>query len=374
MFALLPATTWFGAEARSTALVAAVTTWAAVALVFAVRARWRWWPYPVLVAISGVLFEESLALLPAHAVAALWLTRREPQPGRQRRRWLVCVVLAVAVAAPVAVASWRERAQVWWLGRPGPAAVLSVLTEQWFGGSVALAIVAWSLMAGVGLMVVVPRWRHLVPTGGADLVAVAVPWLVLPTALLLLASRFVTPLWYPRYLAYCVPAAALLLGRAVCELNRRWQRLAVVGLVVALAFPVYLAQRAPTAKDGSDWSAVASFMQSQERAGDAVLYVPAAGHRSPRRAAEGYPDHFAGLSDVALLGRGAQLGELYDIGRPVEEVAGRLGGFRRVWVLGTTDPSDGEPERTSRWLQAHGWTVTMRWQGPSTQILLATQG
>jgi mannosyltransferase len=249
-----------------------------------------------------------------------------------------------------------------------------VLAEQWFGGSVALAVLAWLLVVVVCVMVAVPECRHRVPAGGGDLVALAVPWLVLPTALLLLLSRSVAPLWVPRYLAYCAPAAALLLGLAVSVFARWWQRTAVIGLIVALAFPGYLDQRAPTAKDGSDWSIVAAFMQAHVDPGDAVLFVPADRHRSPRRAAEGYPDQFIGLSDIALRGRGAQLGELYDVGRPVEEIAGRLNGVARVWVLGTTDSNDDEPAHTAGWLSSHGWHVTTCWRGPSTQILLATRG
>ena len=53
----------------------------------------------------------------------------------------------------------------------------------------------------------------------ADVVTVAVPWLMLPAAILLAASQ-VHPVYIARYIVYCLPALALLAATGLAGMTR----------------------------------------------------------------------------------------------------------------------------------------------------------
>ncbi|KQT02343.1 glycosyltransferase family 39 protein [Cellulomonas sp. Leaf395] len=363
VLAVLPATTWMGAEARSYAFVTAATTWASVVLLRALHGRAPWWAYAVLIGVSGLLFVQSLVLVLAHGITLVWARVERTV----LRPWLFASAGALVIMAPAVLVGARQRYQVEWIDRPGLDSVPAVLTRQWFDGS-------WWLTGAVVLLVaavlVAPRWAASAwASRPVSLVQATLPWAVVPTLVVLAVSVVATPLWIPRYLRYCVPAIALLVGAGLEALRRRWAQVAAVVALTALAAPLYAAQRSEFGKDGADWSAAARFVAADHEAGDAVVFVPEDESRSPRRASDGYPQEFAGLDDI---GHGADVtttDSLWERGRPVTELGDELGAATRVWVLST----DGEPSQEAlRWLESEGFTGEVVWSGPTTQVRLLT--
>jgi mannosyltransferase len=64
---------------------------------------------------------------------------------------------------------------------------------------------------------------------------VAVPWLVLPPVILLLGSDL-KPVYVPRYVAFCLPALALLAAAGLTAIARP-ARIVALLLVAALGLP-----------------------------------------------------------------------------------------------------------------------------------------
>ena len=73
--------------------------------------------------------------------------------------------------------------------------------------------------------------------------ALGLPWLILPPVILLAAS-LVPPIYTFRYIVFCIPAAALLIGAAVAALGRYAGPVALV-LILGAGLPAQVAQRYP---------------------------------------------------------------------------------------------------------------------------------
>ena len=106
-----------------------------------------------------------------------------------------------------------------------------------------------------------------------QLLTLAIAWLVLPTALILVWSAFVRPIYTPRYLCFTAPAMALILGVCVGALAvRPWIAATFVTAFALAAAPNYLlVQRSPYAKYGMDYSQVADLISAKAAPGDCLL-------------------------------------------------------------------------------------------------------
>ena len=169
-------------------------------------------------------------------------------------------------------------------------------------------------------------------------------WTVLPTALLLIGDRLVTPMYDLRYPTFCVPGVALLMAIGVRELARlaRGRRVAraatatvIVAALAAVSLPTYVAQRQPFAKDGgSDLRQSARLLASLASPGDAVVFDQSVKpSRRPRLAKALYPASFAGLADVALTKPYAQRHHLWDGVAPLTDVEASLADHHVVWAV-----------------------------------------
>ena len=89
-------------------------------------------------------------------------------------------------------------------------------------------------------------------TRNRQLAVIALAWIALPTAVLLLYSVVQQPIYYPRYLSYTSSAMAVLMAVCIVALFRTRERVAAVLAAFALAAtPNYLlGQRGPYAKEG----------------------------------------------------------------------------------------------------------------------------
>ncbi|WP_241827218.1 glycosyltransferase family 39 protein [Streptomyces graminilatus] len=327
LYAINPMAGHYAQEGRSYAMVAAGVAGATLLLVRAVGGR-TWVPYGVVLAVTCVLHEFAVLLLPAHAVT-LALTR---VPRRVWAGWLCAAGAVVLALLPLALLSHAQSAQVAWLRPPGPDSVAYLLRQ--FAGPTDEVLPPCLI-----LMCLASRrpWTRR-PGGALTLPAVALPLLVLPPAILLTASQW-TPLYDARYVLYALAGASLLVAAGADRVARAVPRLPrvpvtaagvlAVALVCAHQLPL-LRQDRSMAQRGGDNLAVASALAARElRPGDPVLFLPAIG----RRSALAYPKGFHGTRDVALAESARTSGTLYGVETDPAALRRRLAELDRVWLV-----------------------------------------
>lgn len=337
LFVAVPQVTWAAVEARSFALSAAVAVWLTVLLLVAAAARpgrrvIAWAAYGLVVVVAVLTLVYLAALVVAHAVT-LALRRSS---GRAWLGWAVASAVGAAVTVPFALQVMDQAGQVAWIPPLSRHVVSAVAVDQWFDGATLFAAAAAVVVvAGVVLR------RDAMP----GVLGTVLPWLLVPTALLLSYSALVTPLYVPRYLAFTLPAVALLLGWAVCQVSTsRAVVVAVVAAFAVLAAPTYVAQRGTYAKpSGMDFTTVNRFAAGHVRAGDCVLFGSADWNpASQRLASDADPSAFAGARDIALGPRADEQAWLWDGDRPEAETAAELPGCDVLWYV--TDRDRDRPE------------------------------
>lgn len=378
-FALLPRVTWAAVEARSWAATLALAVWATVALHRAVSSRRTsaWVLYGLLGALAVATNIYLVMLWLAHGITVLVIARDRLRP------WVATACVAALAAGGVVLAATRQAGQLgstdltpvrlvrmvvvnqWFLGEtPTPTSGAGAVdTELWKISSVALAALAWCV---IGFAVV--RARGARPA----LLAWTLPWLLVPSVLLVAAALVRPSLYNPRYLTFCAPAVALLLAAGLCELRRR-AMVAVSVALVLLAAPVYVSQRAVLAKSSADLSLVAAELRSRTSQGDAVYYGPrdpavdGLVRRSLRTVALGYPASVRGLRDIALVADPATSETLFGTSRPLGPALERLPDHGTLWVVRREDQPDAAAD--DRTLRDAGLRVVGTWRGPQTEIV-----
>jgi mannosyltransferase len=346
LLAALPLTTWYAQDARPYALTAACAAGASWLLISAAGdGRWRWWAgYAAAITLLGMFNLYALLLLPAHGISLL-LTRQQPGGRAARQRWLAAALVALVLLSPLVAVTVGQAGAFSWVSSPTVATVGTLLSD--FAGSRYLVLV----VAGLAALCIVAEYRddRLASWGMST---VAVPWLVLPPAVLLAVS-VIHPVYVERYVVFCLPAVALLTAAGLGWLARltrqawltRRTRLAKPapawpGLVAALPSVLILAAMAAllagpqlsvrqTAQRPDNLRGVAAILAAQERPGDAVIYLP----WNARAASLAYPAPFSRLRDIGLGRSGEASGTLAGLAVPERVLAARLGTASRVWIV-----------------------------------------
>lgn len=372
--AVLPRLTYAGEEARAYAFDAAICAvlFAIVAEIVLARDRRPrlWIAYGVLLALGTYMFLYDL--LTAVAVGVFLLLSRASR--RTLGRWAIATGSAALVTSPLLFFALAERAQVAYLAHRTEVTAQSILQNMWFG-SAPFAIVAWTciLIACVALVV-----RQVRPTTGErrpDVVLLALCWLVVPVGVLIASIPFVAG-FTARYATFAAPAAAVLIAAGIEAMISR-TRLAVLltGVVVLAAVPVWAAQRGPYAMNESDWNQIASFVQTNARSGDGIVFDEAVRpSRRTRLAMDTDPAAFSAVKDLTLDHAYPQNTTWHDTAYSVEEAAslGRFDGVDRVWVVEYSTGS-----HTDSWgissLDALGYHVASRHTEHRSVIYLFTK-
>ncbi|WP_051973328.1 hypothetical protein [Cryobacterium sp. MLB-32] len=395
IFTVLPRVTWAGAEGRSFALGTALAM--VLTLVFLAawnrgaaprRTRVLWWGlYGVVAVLSTGVFLYLALLVGAHGVTALWTRlaqRHFPADGTGVRTanaglwgWLGASAAAGALLLPFALTVSSQSKQVSWIPPIGHQTLYDVVVWQWFALNPTFAAVGW-LLVFIGIGVLVARARrtpvsHRAHTARPGLLAITVPWIVVPTVGLIVASLLISPLYSPRYLTFGAPAIALLMAVALAALRRRWMSVIALAVIVGMAVPQYMAQRMPEAKQNSSWNEVADLV-AHERAThpaekSAVLYGPVRHHpaATSRIISLSYPDAFQGMVDVKLKTPAAEAGTLWEKQYPLAEVTHRFDGVDEVWLV-TSDKQDWRPSITAK-LAALGYRLQSEWNLTGVNVL-----
>jgi mannosyltransferase len=267
------------------------------------------------------------------------------------------------------VVGYGQLHQIHWIKPPSLYALLSV--ERLIGDTIpsliVLAIVACAVAVSTGLVS-----TRLAGTGAdgpgrpahwpAGLLSMALPWLLLPPAILLTAS-VIHPVYIFRYIVYCIPAAALLIGAALAALGRYAGPVALVVIVLAGLHSQLDERRV----DGHDVNIRRAdhLVARHERPGDALLNISAqAGPRkgSGERTLEGaYPYGLARLRDIsagASPEQSATLGGTYASAAVIRQ---RLSHVTRLWVVEWTTPKPVPILDGLGFRLIHTWDVTGLW-------------
>lgn len=367
---LLPRFTYMGAEARSyafsTAAAVRLTVFLVRLLVLRSTRKLAWFAYGVGFALGVYLFLYLVLLAIVHGV--LILTSHRARTAF--RHWSAAVALGIVLASPLIGLAIVERHQIAFLGHRHRVTFGLVVFEQWFGNAW-LAIPCWSLIL-LACAAAFRSWRATRSLAGApdhsgwrgypSGVVLALLWLVIPTAVLLIGNATLLPMYSNRYLSFCAPAAAIMVAAGIAELPRNWMRATAIVILFALASPVYIAQRTEFGKPGgSDWARVSDVIGRNARPGDAIVFdqgVKASWR--PRLAMHLYPEQYKGLDDVALLTPYDQTGGLWDRVAPLTSVRERLAGIVTVWALETTMSDESAANSDLHVLQHDGFSIARK--------------
>jgi mannosyltransferase len=316
LFAVLPAVSRYGQEARPYALVVFAATLCSFALVRGLdRPRFfRLAFYALTISLLGFLHAVALLLVPAHALVVLAVRRRAFW------RWFVAAVIGALPALPVLYLGSGQTAQVEWIKSPTFSSITGYPSAL-----VGTAVCAGMLMV-LGLYSVSTRHPAVLYTS----------WAVVPVVGLLLGSQ-VTALWLPRYLMFTLPAWALLAATAL-ERTRLIRGIVMLVVLAATGMTTQAAMREPSGHL-QDSRAAAALISTQMKPGDAIVYSSqdkgGAIYGTPDRVGRDLVAHYIPADrrpvDVLQTAPPRTAGRV----RAVEctDVARCLGKSPRVWVL-----------------------------------------
>ena len=276
VFALVPSVSRFAQEVRFYApevLAVALATLLLLRALDAPSVR-RWAAYGVCLAVVGYIDLVALSVVLGHAVGAAlrWWQDKDVRPDRGAGVLLGFTAAAAAGLAAcvplVAFSLTKAGSQVFWIPRPG----LDVYTfgsftrNLFYSTSVATAVIVLAVLAW-------SAWQ-----AAAFMTAVA----VLPVAAVWLLSQGPHSYFFGRYLLFTVVAWAILAGIGLSRLDVRLAAVAVLVFAVLGAGDQQVIRQPgahdwanyPVGFGGSymDYAGPASLIAGEARAGDGIVY------------------------------------------------------------------------------------------------------
>ena len=337
--AILPRTTWAGIEARPYAFSMMAAVWLTVLLVVAARreSRWLWLCYGIGLVVS-ILLDMYLALLLIAHVVFVFAFRRSRTVVVP---FAITSLLTGGILAPFVHEVVGQVQQIKWIAPIGHRTIEDVVVQQYFERSPLFAVLS-ALVIAAAIVLWLSGSAQL-READRQLLTIAVIWLVVPTALIVIWSAIAHPIYTPRYLAFTAPAMALVLGVCIGALAvKPWAAPAIVILIAVAGTPNFvLAQRNPYAKYGMDYSQVADLISANAASGDCLLvndtvtFMPAP--MRPLLAA--HPDAYRKLIDLTLWQRATDRNDVFDTNLIPEVVAQPLSHCGVVWIITQADKS-----------------------------------
>jgi mannosyltransferase len=320
----LPFDTRYAQEARPYALVMCGATVASWLLISALQEgrRPNWIGYAVILAVTVALHVFAVGLVLAHLATCTTVYRRKL--GRYLP-WALASIPALTIASVIALLTVGDSTSHAWIPPVQPSTPYYALLD--FTGS-SWGIAATLVLVAAGALV-----------GGRQLIAITVPWLVVPGALLIAAS-LVQPVFVSRYLLYSLPALSLLAGAGVVGIARiaglptrpttvRFVAAAVGGaLLVAIVYRPQVELRRLDAH-GDDPRAEAAYLVSVAQPGDGIVYAP----RDLAHSLVPYATTNQLPTDALLAETATASSTLNGVQVTAAQAAGALLRFRRLWVL-----------------------------------------
>ncbi|WP_242089796.1 hypothetical protein [Curtobacterium sp. DN_7.5] len=317
-----------------------------------------WWLLYVVVAYLSVLvFLWAALVLVAHALSVF--LRFVSAPGR---RWVglaaaaTALVVVAAASLPFVQAAIPQSRQIAWLQAPSlRGAIESSWRLQFFDFALvdttrtfvtAVAVVSWLLV----LLAVGSALRRR-----SEALVVLLPWLVLPTVVLLAASHFGKPVYSGRYLTYSAPALAILVAAGIVALLPYAKGVISGILLVAFLVPagqVWWSVRYASPKTTDLATAAQELTDArQDEVGPAGLILG-----KMRRPADqltiAYPSSVAGLRDLWTKTDSVGMNYFFARMHGAVNAAKETDGLRTVWYVGD-DPA--ELDQVAAVLRADGF-------------------
>ena len=302
----------------------------------------HWIAYGAALTLGAYLFLFSLLLVVAHLLTLLLL------PGRVARSWCAVTGVAAGLSVPLAVTAVGQfDRQLGWLSLEPVSVLKQIGFSQYFLSSTtsgsraavlgAAALLALTVLLAIRCVRAAGRSREV-----RDVLRVAVPWAVLPPSVLALVSVLGHPVYQQRYLTFCAPGVALVIGAGLVATSLRPHAIFVVGLaIVVAASPVLVGQKQVDSKHHENYRVLADFLGPRGHAVPGVV-LTAAGAQGILLS---YPERVHG---VRVLNRGVD---------PLASTGlwGTLHGPRRTVLTPGTEIGlvslTAHPERARRWVR-----------------------
>jgi len=283
--------------------------------------------YAAVLAVCGLMNVFALLVATAHLVTLL----ASPVARARLPRYGAALAAVAVLVSPLAWLAATQVSQVGWEQRPRPAVSLGILAALVVTAAVSFALAR----PGRSLQVARPAEAAF---GPEPLIRLSAPWLVIPIALLLGASQLTVAhspgqsptadagIWEPRYLLFCLPAAALLIVALVSRLPRRAAVAAATAVVVVAAASQPLARPAISP---DDLRSVSALIGRQSRPGDAIIFPDIA----KRLIEDAYPAGFSRVRDIGLDTSAAARNSLYGLNVSAPVLRSRLAHVQRLWIV-----------------------------------------
>jgi mannosyltransferase len=373
LFAVLPQISLYAQDAREYAAVTALAATGSYLLVRALTATGRrtgWLVgYAVCLGLMGGLNVFSLLLVGAHAItvavaaARAWRHRGRAAGVSLAAGWLAAAAGAFVLASPILALGIAQRGTLSWITTPPLRGTIEGLRKLIGPAPMLLAL---CLAIALGVVLDALARRPLRASWPPELLALCLPWLLLPPAVLIGVS-YASPVYTFRYVIFCAPAAALIGGAGLAALVLPSPRgaLAWVPAVVALAVvaalgvPAQLAARGPDGH-GTNIRKANAIVAGARRPGDAVLYLGIDSNYFPAA----YPGGFVRLDNVGQAMTPSQAGNLIGTRLPAAVIRARLGHIRRLWLV------DFGPRPHPRLLHGLGFRLLRKWRPSKIWLLL----
>jgi len=338
LFAILPSVSAYAQDAREGAILAALAATASYCLLRAAdagRSRRRWLAgYGVTLALLGFGNLFALLLVAAHAITLLaWGSGRRDRG--LLRGWLIAVAAAAVAVSPVAVVGYSQLHQIRWIQPPDLTDVVSVQRLLGRTSLLIATVVVVAAAAGYCAARRVPLGRYW----PGRLVALCLPWLILPPVILLTAS-LIQPVYTFRYIVFCIPAAALLIAPALAALGGYAGPAALITLLV-IGLPSQSFERSAVGH-GINIRKLDQIVARHHQPGDALLNVSA--RRGPQKGTgectleAAYPYGLARLRNISTGLSPQQSGTLGGTYASTQVIRERAATVRRIWVVEWTSP------------------------------------
>lgn len=373
---LLPRTQYVATDARSYALTLLGAV-AATYLLVSIRERpaaAKWCGYALVGFFTVSLSFYCVLLVFAHALTVVLDSRLR----QEWRRLLASSAGWVAPALFIGGIASQQQFQISWIREVGPAFPYEFFFLQFFadgyfilGGDIiptptpgenwsmtALAVVLW-IAAFVSAIAI---RRHF-------LLRLAIPWLLLPPAVVIGGSLLTGGDYYlPRYLTFVLPSMALLAAAPVLALSgpsnlrapyRRPLICVAVAAVFLVCMPSYLGQRTQFGRDPQDdFRFVARAVEELGRPGDSFVI-----DYSNDLMFQAYPASFSNLADPTLGITAVQWKRIFNQRFDVASSAERIRKYPVVILIEKTNES-----KLSVALQELGYSPRESHRGPSTTV------
>jgi mannosyltransferase len=349
IFAVLPATSRYGQEARPYAFATLFAVLATLLLVEAVR-RPTWAHtavYTVSVIALGLAQITALLLLTGHAFAVVAHWRHGG--ARFAPRWIAGLCLAGLALLPLAVLGRaQQNRQIGWLGTPTWPDLRNLPANLVLSAMVAGVILGMALLgAGREGRSGSDGYGRRDGHDGRD--GYDGPWapslamqVALPVSLLYIGG-LLTPLFIPRYLTFTLPFVCVLAGVAAAN-ARLPAALAAIMLTGVLGWSDQSRIRTSHVTRGGatiDYAAAAEVVRRHEQPGDGIVFAPRH-HTSMLDLAISYRLRGAMPIDVLLAKGQTDTASFWASECP--QPARCLSRVRRLWLL--TNGSQPDPLRT----------------------------